>query len=788
MPQLIACITEQHDPRLVGLAALVCLLAAITAVSLLARAQGAAGRVRAGWLCGAGMAFGAGVWATHLIAMLGYLPTTGLGFGLGYDVPLVALSLAVALAATTAAFAVAMRGGLAWAAAGGAMLGLGIGSMHFLGVAALQSMVVVRYAAVPCALAWLAGVAFGAAALCLAMRRQFIAAAALAALAVVGLHFIAMTGTSMLVLGSRVSAANVIAGAPLAGTVAGVVLLILVASLIAAVADAYLERRNRAEALRLRRFADSTFEGIVFLRENVVSDVNAPLCRMLGRAPSEIIGRRLEEFIVRPRNAAPQAASTAEAELLGADGATRPIEILIRKLAEGGGEAVMAVRDLSDRKRAEQRIQHLAHHDSLTGLANRALFRDRLAQAMALAERSGRGVALLCLDLDGFKAVNDLLGHPVGDAVLVEVGNRLVACLRDSDTVARLGGDEFAIVQSFIDQPRGAAGLAARLVELLAEPFEVEGQRVCIGTSVGVALFPSDATAPETLLRNADLALYRAKHDGKGTFRFFEQAMDERLQQRRMMEQELRLAMLREEFSLHYQPLFDGASLAIEGFEALLRWQHPERGRISPGEFVPVAEESGLIAPLGRWVLQTACAEAASWPVPWRVAVNLSPAQFKQRDLPQMVGQILRETGLAAARLELEITEGILIDDSARALVILGELKALGVRIALDDFGTGYSSLSYLRRFPFDKLKIDASFVRALGEGGEAEAIVRAIMALGRSLGLSVTAEGVETEDQLARLRAEDCDQVQGFLLGRPMPPDALPLRQEAMVSLAATA
>jgi diguanylate cyclase (GGDEF)-like protein/PAS domain S-box-containing protein len=788
MPHLIACITEQHDPRLVGLAALVCLLAAITAVSLLARAQGATGRVRVGWLCGGGSAFGAGVWATHFIAMLGYLPTIGLGFGLGYDVPLVALSLAVALAATTAAFAVAMRGGLAWAAVGGAVLGLGIGCMHFLGVAALQSMVVVRYATGTCALAWLAGVAFGVAALCLATRRQFLAAAALAALAVVGLHFIAMTGTTMLVLGSRVGAANVLAGAPLAGTVAGVVLFILVASLIAAVADGYLERRNRAEALRLRRFADSTFEGIVFLRENVVSDVNAPLCRMLGRASGEIIGRRLEEFVVRPRNAAPQAASTAEAELVGADGATRPIEILIRKLGEGGGEAVMAVRDLSDRKRAEQRIQHLAHHDSLTGLANRTLFRDRLAQAMALAERSGRGVALLCLDLDGFKAVNDLLGHPVGDAVLVEVGNRLVACLRDSDTVARLGGDEFAIVQSFIDQPRGAAGLAARVVELLAEPFEVEGQRVCIGTSVGVALFPSDATAPETLLRDADLALYRAKHDGKGTFRFFEQAMDERLQQRRMMEQELRLAMLREEFSLHYQPLFDGASLAIEGFEALLRWQHPERGRISPGEFVPVAEESGLIAPLGRWVLQTACAEAASWPVPWRVAVNLSPAQFKQRDLPQTVGQILRETGLAPSRLELEITEGILIDDSARALVILGELKALGVRIALDDFGTGYSSLSYLRRFPFDKLKIDASFVRALGEGGEAEAIVRAIMALGRSLGLCVTAEGVETEDQLARLRAEDCDQVQGFLLGRPMPPDALPLPQAAMVPLAATA
>ncbi len=786
MLKLVACVTEQHDLRLVGLSVLVCLLAAITAVSLLARALGATGRVRAGWLCGAGIAFGAGVWAAHFIAMLGYLPTIGLGFGLGYDPPLVALSLAVALGVTTAAFAVAAQGGGRWAAAGGAMLGLGIGGMHFLGVAALQSMVVVRYAPDYCVAAWLAGVALGVPALELAMRRRFFPAAVLAALAVVALHFIAMTGTTMLVLGSGIGAANVLAGAPLAGMVAAVVLCILVASLIAAVTDGYLERRSRAEAERLRRFADSTFEGILFLRDGIVTDVNAPLCRMLGRPSEAIVGLRLDAFVVRPRNAPPQAASTAEADLVDAAGETRPVEILIRKVGEGSGEAVMAVRDLTDRRRAEQRIQHLAHHDSLTGLANRTLFRDRLAQAMALAERSARGIALLCLDLDGFKAVNDLMGHPVGDAVLIEVGNRLVACLRESDTVARLGGDEFAIVLSFVDQPRGAAGLAARVVELLAEPFEVAGQRVCIGTSVGVALYPSDAAAPETLLRNADLALYRAKHDGKGTFRFFEQAMDERLQQRRMMEQELRLAMLREEFSLDYQPLFDGASLAIEGFEALLRWQHPERGRISPGEFVPVAEESGLIVPLGRWVLQSACAEAASWPVPRRVAVNLSPAQFKQRDLAQMVGQILKDTGLAAPRLELEITEGILIDDSARALVILGELKALGVRIALDDFGTGYSSLSYLRRFPFDKLKIDASFVRALSEGGEAEAIVRAIMALGRSLGLCVTAEGVETEDQLARLRAENCDEVQGFLLGRPLPPDALPMRQQAPDPLAA--
>jgi diguanylate cyclase (GGDEF)-like protein/PAS domain S-box-containing protein len=566
---------------------------------------------------------------------------------------------------------------------------------------------------------------------------------------------------------------------PLAIMIAAITLLALGLGLFGAIMDRELASRAEHEARRLRRFADATFEGILFLRDGVVVDANVTLCRLLGRERETVLGRRVVELLTLPPGGdVLEHGGSVEADLIDAAGARRPVELLCRPLGDSArADRVLAVRDLADRKQAEARIQHLAHHDSLTGLANRTLFRDRLAQAMTMAQRTGHGMALLCLDLDGFKAVNDLLGHPIGDQVLIEVGNRLRTCLRDSDTVARLGGDEFAIVQSFSEQPRGAAGLAERLVRLLAEPFEIEGQRVSIGTSAGVALYPSDADTPEALLRNADLALYRAKHDGRGLFRFFEQEMDQRLQQRLALEQELRLAMLREELRLHYQPLLDSNSLEIQGFEALLRWHHPERGNISPAVFVPVAEESGLIAQLGQWVLQTACAEAALWPMPWRIAVNLSPVQFRQRDLAAMVRRTLVESGLDPSRLELEITEGVLIDDAERALTMLRELKALGVRIALDDFGTGYSSLSYLRRFPFDKLKIDASFVQGLGDGGEADAIVRAIVALGRSLSLKITAEGVETFDQLERLREHSCDQVQGFLLGRPMPPSELPLR-----------
>jgi diguanylate cyclase (GGDEF)-like protein len=430
--------------------------------------------------------------------------------------------------------------------------------------------------------------------------------------------------------------------------------------------------------------------------------------------------------------------------------------------------------ETAERARAEALVTHMAHHDALTLLPNRVRFRESLQQDL-LRARPEQPIAVLCLDLDDFKAVNDTLGHPIGDALLKSVAQRLARCLHETDTVARLGGDEFAIVQVSGAQPVAATVLAQHLIETLAEPFEVEGHSVVIGTSIGMALAPNDGSDPDELLKNADMALYRAKAEGRGTYRFFEAKMDADMQARRLLEVDLRGALARNEFEVHYQALVDLASAKLNGFEALLRWRHPQRGLVSPAQFIPLAEEIGIIAPIGAWVLRQACTDAAGWPGELTVAVNLSPVQFKSKTLSLDVVAALGASGLPARRLELEITEAVMLQDTETTLATLNELKALGARISMDDFGTGYSSLSYLRKFPFDKIKIDQSFIRDLASRPESLAIVRAVAGLGSTLGIATTAEGVETMEQLRAVRAEGCTQVQGFLLGRPKPASLIP-------------
>ena len=443
------------------------------------------------------------------------------------------------------------------------------------------------------------------------------------------------------------------------------------------------------------------------------------------------------------------------------------LEMRCAPVAAGGFVATFD--DVTARRHAEQQIAYMARHDGLTRLPNRVSFVERLEQAIA---NSGRGklAAVLCLDLDHFKDINDTLGHPVGDALLRAVADRLSACVRQVDLVARFGGDEFAVVQAAPERVEDVGLLAQRIIEVLSLPHELDGHQVMIGTSIGIALIPADGSDPATLLKNADIALYRAKSDGRGIFRFFAPAMDARLQERRRLELDLQHAMTHDEFELFYQPLIDLAEDRICGFEALLRWRHPTRGMLDPNQFVPLTEEMGLIVPLGAWALRQACREAVHWPDDVKVAVNLSPVQFRYRGLVQTVAAALEESGLAARRLDLEITEAVLLQDSEEVLGILHGLRALGVRISMDDFGTGYSSLSYLRSFPFDKIKIDQSFVRDLSHNADAAAIVRAVARLGSSLGMATTAEGVETSDQLARLRAEGCTEVQGYLFSRPRP------------------
>ena len=424
--------------------------------------------------------------------------------------------------------------------------------------------------------------------------------------------------------------------------------------------------------------------------------------------------------------------------------------------------------DITERKQAEARIQHMAHYDALTDLPNRAAFVEHLARTIDAARANHESFAVLSIDLDRFKEVNDVFGHAVGDDVLRELSQQLRALAGDA-YLARLGGDEFTLITPNGDHPALAEILAGRLHAAVATDLERNGQHLRVGISIGIAIFPADGTDATALLNNADAALTRAKAAGRGKTRFFEIEMDNRLRERRTIQHELASAIARDELRLYYQPLakIDGE---VIGFEALVRWQHPQRGMVSPATFIPVAEESGLIMQIGEWVLREACREAASWSHPLQIAVNLSPIQFRHGDLAGLVHSLLLETGLSPTRLELEITEGVLVEDFARSVAILRRLKTLGVRIAMDDFGTGYSSLSYLQAFPFDKIKIDQSFISNVKSNPQSAAIVRAVIGLAHGLNLPVLAEGVETKSQLEFLATESCDEVQGYLLGRPQP------------------
>ncbi len=435
-----------------------------------------------------------------------------------------------------------------------------------------------------------------------------------------------------------------------------------------------------------------------------------------------------------------------------------------------GGGWVATYEDVTERRHAEARIRFMAHHDALTSLPNRVMFHDRMEEMLRTPARRGDRLAVLCLDLDYFKNVNDALGHPVGDALLEAVAVRLRHCVRDVDLVARIGGDEFAVLQPSADHPHQAELLAQRIVQTLCEPFDLDGQRAIVGVSIGIAVATDRYAGADLLLKNADMALYRAKADGRGRYRFFEAEMDAQMQARRAIELDLREALSRQELEVWYQPIFDLAANHVSGFEALLRWQHPTHGMISPAQFIPLAEELGLIVPIGEWVLQQACRDAVAWPNDLKVAVNLSPVQFKNDRLVEAVERALSDAELAANRVELEITELALLQDNDTVLATLHRFRNLGLRTVLDDFGTGYSSLSYLRSFPFDKLKIDQSFVREMGTRPDCQAIVNAVADLALQLGITTTAEGVETAEQLDQVRRAGCAEAQGYFFDAPLP------------------
>ncbi|HUL87961.1 MAG TPA: EAL domain-containing protein [Pseudolabrys sp.] len=441
---------------------------------------------------------------------------------------------------------------------------------------------------------------------------------------------------------------------------------------------------------------------------------------------------------------------------------------VVNKPITGGGW-LATHEDVTERQRSEDRIAHMARHDALTDLPNRMLLLEQLNHEIKRVKR-GECLAVLCLDLDQFKSVNDALGHHIGDELLKLVGERLRGCTRELDVVARMGGDEFAIIMTQMEQAADAATLSKRIRDSVIKPYQIEGHQIVTDISIGISVAPMDAVESNELLRNADMALYDAKADGRGTFRFFEPEMNTRMKARRELEMDLRKALATEQFELHYQPLVVLESNEVNGFEALLRWNHPTRGLVSPADFIPIAEETGLIVPLGEWVLKAACNEAVDWPDHIKVAVNLSPAQLSCRNLVNMVTSALNETGMPPHKLQLEITETVLLQNTFTTLATLHELRKMGVQIALDDFGTGYSSLSYLRSFPFDKIKIDRSFIQDLSNGAEPLAIVNAVAGLAKCLNMTSTAEGVETQQQMEMLQSIGCTEMQGYLFSHARP------------------
>ena len=451
----------------------------------------------------------------------------------------------------------------------------------------------------------------------------------------------------------------------------------------------------------------------------------------------------------------------------------RVIAITRQPMSSGGW--VANHQDITSQKRIEAELEHMARCDTLTGLANRAVFLEKINDALARLRRSGGRFSVLMLDLDRFKMVNDTLGHAIGDSLLKAMAERLRKVVREVDSVARLGGDEFAVLQaSESDQPGTAIMAANRILQGLTEPYDLDGRKVIIGTSIGITVAPDDGSDADTLIRNADLALYKAKAEGRNCYRFFETSMQAEARDRRELEEDMRKAIGRDEFELHYQTVIDVEKRQPCGAEALVRWRHPERGLIYPDQFIHLAEESGLIVPLGAWILRRACADAAKWPANLRLAVNLSPVQFRQDGLLEVLASALGESGLDPKRLELEITESILVEKNEESLALLHELKKLGVSIVLDDFGIGYSSMRYLQMFPFDKIKIDKSFIQSMTSHSDSAAIVCAIAALGRSLDIETTAEGVETPQQFTFIRSAGCQLAQGYLFSRPVPPSEL--------------
>jgi diguanylate cyclase (GGDEF)-like protein/PAS domain S-box-containing protein len=767
------CIVTEHDLRLVGLAAVICALASFTAISLLHHVRRSTGQMRLAWLFVSATSTGFGIWATHFIAMLAFAP----GLPSAYNIALTVLSLVVAIVLTGTGLAVAVTAN--WVAAGwvgGAMVGGGIAAMHYMGMAAFEIQGRLVWDPVLVASSIALGGLVGAVALPVGLRGDLlkwkILGALLLTVAICSHHFTAMGAVSIVPDPTVEFSPSAIPAGWLAVAVALASFAIILLALAGVAIEMRDRRRGELEADRMRGLANAAVEGLLVCEGETVVTVNNSFAHLIGAPADSMVGEALEKFF--PEEATrlkltERQNQPIEGQLQRADGSMTPVELIVRPVDFAGKvHRAVAVRDLQARKEAEQHIRFLAHHDALTGIPNRGSFNKKLDQEMQLALATGRRLAVLCLDLDRFKEVNDLFGHAAGDKMLQSVAKRISGVLDESQMIARLSGDEFAIILPEISNPTAAGRVAETILETLQIVSENPEADAPISTSIGIAICPDDAADRQALLSHADTALYRAKNEGRGTYRFFEASMGAAVRDRRLLEHDLRNAIAHGELRLVYQPQKDITDGRVVGFEALLRWRHPTRGDVSPAEFIPIAEDSGTIMAIGEWVLRAACREAATWTRPLTIAVNVSAVQIHNANFAHVIHEILFETGLAPAQLELEITETALVRDLNRALATLRRIKMLGVRIAMDDFGTGYSSLSNLRAFPFDKIKIDGSFIKSVNVNEQAAAIVRSVLGLGRALCLPVLAEGVETRAEFEFLESEQCNEAQGYLLGKP--------------------
>ncbi|WP_297805016.1 EAL domain-containing protein [uncultured Brevundimonas sp.] len=779
--RVVSCVVEDHNLLLVLLAAAVCVAGSAITMNLVRKMRASSGVIRATWLVNGAAAGGASIWCTHFIAMLAWTPSLATAY-----LPLVtALSLVVALAGCALALGVGSGKRLWSKLAGGALFGLTVSAMHYTGMAGLESRAFLLFDPLYVVMSVVLAVALGMAAFFAvtskARWKRMAVASLLMVLAIVSLHFTGMASVTALLTDAAQGASGANHSFMALG-VAGVGLLLLGSALATYMLQ---DQSQKREYRRLKTLIEGTADGMAVEGEGRILMANEAFASLCGLEPTDVIGSEISRWIEDAEGM--NATAVIQSHLTTAKGEQVPVEVVVRHDVGDSGMPVrlFGVRDLRRRLEQERRIAFLARNDSLTGLPNRASFLEKMVRMTQLVDRNA-GFALLAVDLDRFKDINDLYGHAVGDQLLVHVSERLKGVVREGEFIARLGGDEFVALLALKDgqdRQQQALEAATRIRNAILVTMQSEHTELGCGASIGVALWPDDGEDTSILVNNSDLAMYRAKASLSDKICFYEKAMDEAVRQRRRVTQGLRDALDHDQFEVHYQPQVNVVNGEITGYEALLRWPQPDGSFVPPMDFIPVAEETGLILPIGEWVLRRACEEAVQWDEPLRLAVNLSPVQFSHTDLPRMVHQILIDTGLKPARLELEITETAMISDMVRSTHILRQLKALGVSIAMDDFGTGYSSLSTLRAFPFDKIKLDRAFMTELESSPQSRAIIRAVLTIGESLNIPVLAEGVETFDQLEFLREQGCDEVQGYLLGRPQRLAATELTPLAEVS-----